>query len=354
MPLPPPPTKHRRGPAYAVGLLVATPVHLVSLALLALGGLLIVRGDGWWQWLMGALVLGVAWLVRPRLAGEIDPHSVLVTPASAPTLTALVAEIAERLGTTPPTQVRVDSQLNAYVAPVGLRGRQLVIGAPYWMALDPQARVALLGHEVGHLAHGDLISGRYGGAAHRTLVEWVRLLDPDGSATAAGDPSPVARMLMAPPRWLVLGYLRLLVVLNATAGRQMELHADLAAATMGGTAGAVSCLETSLLAEGIAVELNRASIDPARPHLGEAVAARVAGYGDAQRAAARRSAATDQRRTDDSHPPTADRLRLIESAEPSGAAVVLDAARNRRIDQELAPALDQAFKRLGEAYRHSW
>jgi hypothetical protein len=42
---------------------------------------------------------------------------------------------------------------------------------------------------------------------------------------------------------------------------------------------------------------------------------------------------------------------LVESVEPSPPAVVLDAERSRLIDEELAPSLDRAFKRLGDAYR---
>jgi Zn-dependent protease with chaperone function len=331
---------------------LVTPVHLFSVALAVTGIALLVRGDGWWQWLMAAFVLGVAWVTRPDVLGRASSDTVLVDPATAPTLTALVAEVASLLGTRPPTEIRVDPGLNAYVAPRGLRGRQLVLGAPLWTALGPQARVALLGHEIGHLAHGDLLSGQYVGSVYRTLHHWIDLLDPAGSEVYEHSTPVLVRVAMAPPRWVVRGYLRLLSAVNATAGRRQELYADLASALTGGTAGAVACLETSLVADSIESAAQRAALDGRRPDLGDAILARVAGIDAAQRAAARRVASEDRRSVDDSHPPTIDRLRLIESLEPAPAGIVLDAARDRAVAEELAPALAQAFKRLGDDYRY--
>ncbi|WP_162251538.1 MULTISPECIES: M48 family metallopeptidase [unclassified Nocardioides] len=340
------------GFARALAFALVTPVHLVSLALAVGGTVLLVRGDGWWQWLMAAVILGVAWLTRPHILFAADPDSVLVDPERAPGITTLVAQVAQLLGTRPPTEIRIDSEFNAYVAPRGLRGRQLVLGAPLWVALGPQERVALLGHEIGHLAHGDLMSSRYVASARQTLLRWVDLLDPDGTEVFENDTPVLVRALMAPPRWAVLGYLRLLGSVNSTASRRQELYADLAAAMAAGTTAAIADHEISLLAEGIDVIANRAAVDSTRPHLGDAIIARVAAYDASQRAAARRAAADDRRSVDNSHPPTVDRLRLVESVDPFTASIVLEAAQSRRIDRELAPALDRAFKRLGDSYRH--
>jgi hypothetical protein len=71
-----------------------------------------------------------------------------------------------------------------------------------------------------------------------------------------------------------------------------------------------------------------------------------------QRAAARRRGAGDRRSIDASHPPTTDRLLLLESVSPSEPAIRLDPDASRAIDKELAPYLDQAFRRLADAYRY--
>lgn len=338
--------------ARAAAYVLVTPVHLTSVGL-AVGGIaLIVLGDGWWQWLMAAFVLSIAWLTRPHLGGRPDPDSVLVEPVQAPELTALVAEVSDLLGTRPPDEIRVDAQINAYVAPRGLGGRMLVLGAPLWVASGPQARVALLGHELGHLAHGDLLSIRYVSSAYRTLVYWVALLDPSGTEVFQHDTPLLVHALLAPPRWVVRGYLRLLDLVNAAARRRQELYADLASALAAGTEGAVDGLEVTLATDLIDAAANRAAVDSRRPHLGEAIAERTRGYDVAQRAAERRRGASDERRTDASHPPTVDRLRLLESVAPASAAITLDEARHEQIDKELRPALDQALKRMADDYRY--
>ncbi|WP_344044544.1 M48 family metallopeptidase [Nocardioides panacihumi] len=337
--------------ARAAAFLLVTPVHLVSIALAAGGVALAVLGGGWWQWSMAAFLLGVAWMTRPRVWGSVERDTILVDPAEAPLLTALVADVADLLGTRAPDEIRLDSSFNAYVAARRFRGRQLVLGAPLWAACEPQSRIALLGHEVGHLAHGDLLSLRYVGSAYSTLSHWVALLDPMGSEVFLHSTPVLVRAILAPPRWLVLGYLRLVDAVNSAASRRQELYADLASALAAGTDGAVDSLEVGLIHDGVDAAANRAAVDPTRPALGESIAARVAAYDAGQREAARRRGASDGRSIDASHPPTVDRLRLIESVERSTAAVVLDPDRSRLIDKELAPHLEQAFKRLGDRYR---
>lgn len=341
-----------RGLALVLAIVLVTPVHLVSLALAAGGLALVAFGGGWWHWLIAAFLLLIAWVTRPHVFGRADPDSQLIAPDTAPTLIALIAEVALVVGARPPTEVRIINDFNAYVASRGIRGRQLALGAPMWVALEPQARIALLGHELGHLAHGDVLSSEYVNSAYRTLGRWVDLLDPVGSEVFEHDTSIMVQVLMAPPRWLVLAYLRLLVMVNSTASRRQELYADISSAIAAGTDGAVAGLEVSLIHEGLDVVANRAAMDADRPHLGEAIASRAAGYDAPQRAAARRRAASDLRSVDATHPPTVDRLRLLESVESSPAVVVLDAARNTRIDSELTESLDHAFKQLGDAYRY--
>ena len=338
--------------ARAMAFALATPVHLVTVVLAAGGVALIVLGGGWWQWLMAAILLGVAWLTRPRLGGRPGEGSVLVEPARAPELTALVAEVAELLGTRPPAEIRIDADINAYVAPRGIRERQLVLGAPLWVASAPQGRVALLGHELGHLAHGDLLSLRYVGSAYGTLAHWVALLDPDTTEIFEYDTPVLVRALLAPPRWLVLGYLRLFDAVNSAAARRQELYADLASALVAGTDAAVEDLEVTLAPEIIDAAANRAAMDSRRPDLGDAISERMLTFDVDERAAARRRGAADRRSIDASHPPTVDRLLLLESVEWSEASIVLDEGRSEQIDKELSPALEQAFKQMADAYRY--
>jgi len=338
--------------AKVVAAILVTPVHLVSIGLAAGGIALLLLGAGWWQWLMAAFLLAVAWTTKPALSGRAAPGTVLVAPTQAPALTALVGEVSTLLGTPAPQEIRLCADLNAFVAPRRLRGRQLVLGAPLWTALGPQERMALLGHELGHLAHGDLLNLRYVGSAYRTLHRWEGLLDPTRSEVFAHSTPILARVLMVPPRLLVVGYGRLLDAVNSAASRRQELYADLASVVVAGTEGTVGCLEVTLMGEAVDVVANRAAVDPTRPDLGEAIATRMAGYDAEQRANARRRGESDRRSIDASHPPTVERLRLVESVEPSAAGIVLDLDRSRLIDKELAPYLQRKFKQMGERYRY--
>lgn len=335
----------RRGVSLALAVALVTPVHLLSVALLITAGALLMLGDGLWHWAIAGFLLLLAWVTRPHLLNRVDPDVIPVERAEAPELVALVEEVCALAGCRPPRRIGVDTDFNVSVGPLGIRSRQLVLGAPLWAALGPQERAALLGHEIGHIAHGDLLGGQYVGAAHRTLAHWVGLLTPDEWD------SIVVHVVLAPPRWLVIGYLRALHALNSTASRRQELRADVAAAVAGGSQGAVGMLETLLVLDGLDVAANRAAIAQ-DVDLHTAVGERIACYGPAQRTAARQQARSDRRSIDASHPPTIDRLHLVESVERSEPAVVVDAERNRRMDAELSRHLDAAFRRLGDDYRY--
>jgi hypothetical protein len=63
---------------------------------------------------------------------------------------------------------------------VGLRRRRVVhIGIPLWFTLEPQPRVAVLGHEVGHFVNGDLRRSLLVGSSIDTLIELVQALTPE-------------------------------------------------------------------------------------------------------------------------------------------------------------------------------
>ena len=173
---------------------MATVVHLVVLALLAGGLGLLLLGDNLVQRILGVVVLVPA--VPLLRTGRVRPD-ITLDPQTAPVFTALVAELAEGLGTRPPTMIGFNEDYNAYAARVGLRTRLLVIGAPLWAALSPQGRVALLGHELGHFSGRDVVHGRYVWRAYQTLRSWVALSTP--AYVEADGRSPLAASLVTWP-----------------------------------------------------------------------------------------------------------------------------------------------------------
>jgi len=330
--------------------LMATGVHLATIGLLALGLVLLVLGDNWVQRLLAIpALLPPAVLLIPRRSDETLEQ---VVPAAAPEFTALLGELTEALGSAPPTYVAIDADINASAERRGIRERRLVLGAPLWAALGPQGRIALLGHELGHFANGDVVHGRYVWWSTRSLYRWIDLVTPDGLISTEGRIPVFATIITAPIRLPLIGYLGLMWKVNAAASRHDELRADTASAALAGTPGAVECLETLLLVDIIDVAANRAAVDARRPDLAVEIRAKIDGVSEA----ARRALPTkgDESSVDRSHPRTEVRLRLQESLPEVPPRFVLDEARWAAIDAELRPMMDASLKRMADGYRYIW
>lgn len=324
--------------------LLALPVHLVTVALLLVGGWLLLDGDTWLLRILGVVCLLAGVVTRPRLFGR-PQHVVRLERTEAPELFGLLGELATEVGTTSPDEVLVVPDYNAFASRVGVRRRALGIGAPLWVAADTQTRTFILGHELGHFAHGDLTETLMVGGALQTLGHWRDIATP-------GDES-LFDLATAPIRGLLSGYALTVYFLAAPSHRRSELLADLAAARGVGTSAGIRAMEFTLAVDALEVAANRAAVHPDRPDMAEAL--RTAGRrSEEMRAGDRARGRAEHTRIDQSHPVTSERLRLLESRSATPAAVVVTEDRMHRLDVELEPHLEAALKRLGEAYRHVW
>ncbi|GAA5153328.1 hypothetical protein GCM10023340_35200 [Nocardioides marinquilinus] len=336
----------RLGASTVVLVLMATAVHLVLLALVVTGVGLLAAGSTWVLRVLGvvALLAAVAMVAAPGV--RVPRGSGLL--GESPALAGLVEEVAGCVGGPTPHRVELSPEFTAFVTSTRTGRRVLTIGAPLWVALGPQARVALLGHELGHFAHRDVLSGRYVGAAMVEVRAWLDVL------AGNGDPDDAAQRAMAAVTWpvraVLTGYLRLMTLLDGPSRRRQEVFADLASVRVAGTAGAVDLLETVLAEDGVVVACNRTAVTAGRPPLRPAIEAVAAGLDDARRAGLRRAGASRRSRIDDSHPATVERLRLVEGVERREPAVVLDAAREREVEAQLAPHVDDALRWLAASF----
>ncbi|MCE7080901.1 M48 family metalloprotease [Streptomyces sp. ST2-7A] len=114
-----------------------------------------------------ALVHGITTVSR---AEEDPPGSVPLLRADAPGLWRLIEELAERMGTPPPTRIRLTAEANAAVSEQPLflgflvGERTMYLGVPLLTNLrEPELR-AVLCHELGHYAKGHT---RFGAVTHR-------------------------------------------------------------------------------------------------------------------------------------------------------------------------------------------
>jgi hypothetical protein len=148
----------------ALGVLFALLVHTVTLAFAVLGVYILITG---WPYVLimlaGALALGFAWVVRPRLAPF--PKGV-VSRTQFPALFGLIDRVAQALGARPPDGVVLSAEFNAAFGRAGLRQRRVLwIGVPLFSMLGAQERVALLAHVI--WLYGNLLMRLYWRASQR-------------------------------------------------------------------------------------------------------------------------------------------------------------------------------------------
>ncbi|MFE5332036.1 M48 family metallopeptidase [Embleya sp. NPDC056575] len=337
---------------------VAVPVHATTLVLLVLGVLLpIVAWGTVFGPVLGGLFLAMAWVLRPRL-GALPKNAPVLERASAPALFALIDEIATVAGTTGVDAVVIDGRFNAGVTTYGLRQRRMLhLGLGLWEVLTPRQRVAVLGHELGHYAHGDTRRGVVVGSTLRSLRVWYYLLAP---SRRPGPGSVVVNSLMFLPRWGVYGVLALLDHLSVGAAQRAEYLADRTAARAGSSAAAVELMDRLLIGASVDAELRRQAV-VANTRVGRPVsraeleaglwanlAAHVRGIPEREYERLRRVSALRGHRVDATHPPTHLRRQRVRNDEQYPGLVHLDHDRAATIGDELADARRQL---AGEALR---
>jgi Zn-dependent protease with chaperone function len=359
------------GPLRTVlAVVVAAPVHLMTLAVAALGILLLWPGTSTFQKILGAGCLVFAYGLRPTLR-DGKPDGTVIDLRRSPETAALVREVAGAVHGAAPTRVEVSSALTADLRLMGLRDRVLSISAPLWLALTGQERLALLGHELGHVARGDMWLRRYLDGALHTLREWQGFTAPyrPGMAltpenqilavsssggnvvvqnAATGIIADIVSLLLWPARVLLGGYRGGLERLTAPSRRQEALHADMAAARVAGTDGAVGLLEVLLALPAVETSANRAVSN--RSDIAAAIAERMAAFDAGQRRALRHG---DAGAAVEGHPATLERLQVVQAEARVEPAVRVSAERWAAVDAELSAAITKQLKRLADDFRYA-
>ncbi|MCX5203070.1 M48 family metallopeptidase [Streptomyces sp. NBC_00237] len=346
----------------AVALLIALVVHAVTLTL-AVGGLLLVV-LGWStvvQPLIGAGCLMVAVVLRPRL-GSLPKDVPVLHRADAPRLFALVDEVASVVGTRGVDAVVVEPCFNASVTAYGIRQRRvLTLGIALWESATPRQRVALLGHELGHYAGGDVRAGLITGTALRTLANWLYFLEPVANPRDMGE--RLVNVAYFLPRHAAFGLIVVLDQLTLRGSQRAEYRADELAARAGSSEAAVAVMDLLLVGDSAHTALETAvtrahmskmtsrrdratAPQPSGQDLWDRVTARTTRVPERERARLLRIAELRGHSADATHPPTHLRRLRLERAEPEAGEVVLDAAGTEALGAELASAKDEVARRV--------
>jgi heat shock protein HtpX len=243
------------GRLYALLLALSMLLLLADIALAAAGVALIVTDPWLWPIVGGLILIGIAFLLRPRL-GRLKPllaRGYVVERKNAPTLHRMIDRLVADLGTPAPDLVVFDFDWNAGVTRVGLRQKRvLVLGVPMLLALTPQQVVALVGHELGHLKHDDNRRRLLLQPAATVFGRLAAVVKPPHVLSVGLHPLAAFGLVL----WQLVGgsaYLLLATAHVAITGaiasqeRAIELRADRMSAQAAGTIAALEMLDTVAL-----------------------------------------------------------------------------------------------------------
>ena len=343
-------------PAKVAAYAIAVAVHAVTLALIAAGiAAIVIDFPNVLGILIGVTLLGVGLLMRPRFLklDSRESHTV-----DAPALRAVAAEVARALDRDPPDEIRISADWNAFWAVVGARRRRvLVLGLPLLAALEPQERVALIAHEIGHDRNGDARRSLIVGSAVTGLDRLSDLLRPapqyDSDYLSTAHFGPIG-WVSGGLMWLVSRPVDAVLWLEARLllrdMQRAEYLADARAAQVAGTEAAIALEERLLLWSAFELVVQQAVHDNASDVLNR-LRLSLQLVPDRERERRRRVARLEEARLEDTHPPSGLRIELLEGRAAVPPRVVLNSAQSRRIDTELEPLAARVDHELLDAFR---
>ncbi|MEV4398342.1 M48 family metallopeptidase [Nonomuraea sp. NPDC049607] len=347
--------------ARVLSYVIAASVHVIAAGALVGAGWAVVTWPNVLGVLLGALLLFVAWLMRPRL-GRLPRGPLVLTRDAAPRLYDLIDRVGAEIGANPVDLVIVTPAFNGSFGQVGLRGRRVLeIGAPLWALLQPQQRVALLAHELSHSSNGDSRHARFTRTALGALESVRRSMR---GASRGGEyvgetmpesvlgPFALAVIILMRVSGLLVWMLgMLLLFVTMRSARQAEYVADERAARVASSEAAAGTLD--LVATGD-IDVNELAWMSAAlgPSVWEKLRERQAAFPDHELERRRRIQAMEQARVDDSHPPLPLRVEFIRSLHHDWPVIRLRDNENEAIEAELAPLFDRLVTELAATKKH--
>jgi Zn-dependent protease with chaperone function len=331
---------------------LAVGVHLLSLTLFVAGIFVIVTGyPEVVPMLLGAAACTFAWMMRPK-PGKV-PSQDIASQRDFPALHVLVNDVARKLGGRPIDTIVVNEHFNAAYGVIGWRRVPVLwIGLPLWMALRPQERLALLGHEVAHGVNGDGTRGFIVWSALSALDEWIGFLrwPLRHGATAIEILGGYLPWILSIP---VAALQSLLVQLLWLDKQQAEYFADYLGSTIAGTDAAVSTMQRLGCQEHLNNVLLQSAYSTTQSgaYILGLFQKRLASLPDREWQRLARFSQRERARLDASHPPTAYRIDFLSAhriAEPS-KLIAAEGVMNA-VDEELKATQESLGSRLIAQY----
>jgi Zn-dependent protease with chaperone function len=330
---------------------LAASVHLLTLILLVTGiGIVVTGFPAFASIFWGAVLCAFVWLMRPK-PGKV-PARDLADRKNVPALHAFVNQVAKELRGRPVSKIVVDESFNAAYGVFGWRRVPVLwIGLPLWMALRPQERLALIGHEIAHGVNGDGTRGFIIGSALSALDEWIGLLQaPLYQATSiAQHIAGFMFWILSIPFAAVQSLLAQLLWLDK---QQAEYFADFLASTVSGTEATVSWLQRMGCAEHLDDVLlrNAYSTSQSGARILGLFRERIASLPDREWQRLARASQREGARLDATHPPTAFRIEFLKAHVVAKPRMIATEDAMRKIDAELTAVQERLGKRLIARY----
>lgn len=129
-----------KDPSSVLARALALLVHAVTLGLAVAGAVVLVSGIGTFSgWALGVLLLGIAFVLRPRFGSlPATGEEPVLYRADAPHLFGLIDEVAAVVGTRGVDAVVIQADANASVSTYGIRQRRVLrLGLGLWEVLTP-------------------------------------------------------------------------------------------------------------------------------------------------------------------------------------------------------------------------
>ncbi|MBT2661469.1 M48 family metallopeptidase [Bacillus sp. ISL-45] len=330
-------------------------MHLISISLFLLGLYLLIFQNANFMFIAaGLILLGIAWLARPRVP-KLDKDEHLIARQEFPFLFEAVDQLADAMQVKRIDGIIIDDEFNASVAQIGWRRRKIIkIGLPLFSLLEPEEQLAILAHEFGHISNGDLTRSFYIGTALYTLQTWYELLNPvpiDEYDSMGFFEIPVY-YFMAFLALIPYSIFLLLVHLLFDDSQKGEYLADERAAKAVGYKHLISSMEKFQYADTFYLKIRELAVRKNTINLFNAVHEQIKIMPGREKERLSRLAQLETSKLDSTHPSTAYRIKLLENLKASPSSIAVGKGTLAKMQKELETQQTRIQEEVVENYRY--